>query len=88
MPTITSNGSGLWSVGGTWVGGSVPVDNDTVVIATGHVVEFDVDQSGFSNGIAGITVTGTLKLTRTTGVYYMKVKAASTIAGRCYTADV
>lgn len=63
------------------MGGSAPVDNDTVVIASGHVVEFDVDTSGFANGIAGITVTGTLKLTRTTGVYYLKIKAATTIAG-------
>lgn len=81
MPTITSNGSGLWSAGATWVGGAVPIDNDTVVIAAGHVVEFDVDQSAFPNGIAGITVTGTLKLTRTAGTYYMKIKAATVING-------
>lgn len=80
MATITSVGSGLWSVAGTWDGG-VPVDNDVVVIAAGHVVEFDVDQSGFANGVDGITITGTLKLTRTAGTYYLKIKAAKTIAG-------
>lgn len=81
MATITSAGSGLWSNGAVWVGGVVPVDNDTVLIASGHVVEFDVDTSGFANGIAGITITGTLSLTRTPGTYYMKLKAATTIGG-------
>lgn len=81
MATHTSIGSGLWSAAGTWDAAGVPVDNGVVVIALTHVVEFDVDQSGFANGIAGITVTGTLKLTRTAGTYYMKIKAATTIAG-------
>lgn len=81
MATITSAGSGLWSATATWVGGSVPVDDDSVVIASGHTVEFDVDTSGFANGIAGITVTGTLSLTRTAGTYYLKMKAATQIAG-------
>lgn len=80
MATITSVGSGLWSAPGTWDSG-VPVDNDVVVIAAGHVVEFDVDQSGFANGIDGLTITGTLSLTRTTGTYYLKMKAATTING-------
>lgn len=81
MAIITSNASGLWSAGATWVGGVAPVNNDSVVIAAGHVVEFDADLSGFADGIAGITVTETLKLTRTAGVYYMKIKAAASIAG-------
>lgn len=57
MATITSVGSGNWSAAGTWDAG-VPADNDTVVIAAGHAVTFDVDQSGFANGIAGLTITG------------------------------
>ncbi len=80
MATKTSVGSGLWSAAGTWDAG-VPVDNDVVVIAAGHVVEFDVDQSGFANGIDGLTITGTLSLTRTAGTYYLKIKAAKTING-------
>ena len=80
MATRTSIGTGLWSAVGTWDTG-VPLDNDVVVIAAGHVVTFDVDQSGFANGIDGITITGTLKLTRTAGTYYLKVKAAKTIGG-------
>lgn len=81
MATITSAGSGLWSAGATWSGGGVPADNDTVVIASGHTVTFDVDQSGFANGIAGITITGTLKLSRSSGTYYMKTKASTAIVG-------
>lgn len=83
MATITSNGTGggLWSAGATWAGGSVPVDNDAVVIASGDTVTFDVDQSGFADGIAGITITGTLKLSRSSGTYYLKLKAATTISG-------
>lgn len=80
MATKTSVGSGKWSASGTWDAG-VPADNDVVVIAAGHVVEFDVDQSGFADGIDGLTITGTLSLTRTTGTYYLKIKAAKTIGG-------
>ena len=81
MATITSAATGLWSAGATWVGGVAPADNDAVVIATGHVVTFDADTSGFANGIAGITITGTLKLYRTAGTYHLKIKAATTITG-------
>lgn len=80
MATITSVTSGKWSVAGTWDTG-VPADGDTVVIASGHTVEFDVDQSGFADGIAGITITGTLSLTRTAGTYYMKLSGNITGAG-------
>jgi len=80
MATITSTATGDWGTGGTWVGGVVPANNDTVVIAAGHVVTFNVDQSGFADGIAGITVTGTLTISTTTSSY-MKIKAATTIAG-------
>lgn len=80
MATITSTQTGLWSATSTWVGGVVPVDNDTVVIASGHEVTFDVDTSGFANGIAGITVTGTLSVSISTSSY-LKMKAATYIGG-------
>lgn len=79
MATRTSVGSGLWSVAGTWDTG-VPLDNDVVIISAGHTVEFDVDQSGFANGIAGITVTGTLKMSITVNTH-LKMKASTTITG-------
>jgi len=65
MATITSVGSGLWNAGATWVGGVKPADGDAVVIASGHVVEFNEDMTAWVTGVAGITVTVTLSLTRT-----------------------
>lgn len=82
MATITSNGTGggLWSAGATWVGGVAPVDNDTVVIASGDTVTFNVDTSAWANGINGLTITGTLKVSTSTSSY-MKMKASTVIVG-------
>jgi hypothetical protein len=80
MATITSAGSGDWGTGATWVGGVAPADNDAVVIASGHSVVFNVDTSGFANGIAGLTITGTLSVSSTT-TSYLKMKAATFING-------
>lgn len=79
MATVTSAASGDWSAAGTWDTG-VPVDGDTVIIGSGHTVVFDVDTSGFANGIAGMTITGTLTVSTTTSSY-LKMKAATTISG-------
>lgn len=87
MATITSVGSGAWSAAGTWDTG-VPANNDTVVIAAGHTVTFDVDTSAFANGIAGLTITGhatnpgmlCFKYSAD-GTYHLKLKTATTIAG-------
>jgi len=79
MATRTSVGSGLWSDLGTWDTG-VPADGDAVVIASGHEVTFNVDQSGFANGIGDLTVTGTLNVS-TTVTSYMKIIAAKAIRG-------
>ena len=82
MATVTSTKSGDWSDATVWTGGTgVPADNDTVVIASGHIVTFNVDNSAFTNGIAGITVTGTLNFSSTTGTYGLKIKAATSING-------
>ena len=79
MATRTSVGSGLWSAAGTWDTG-VPVNTDTVIIASGHDVEFDVDQSGFAAGIT-LTITGTLHASTTAGAYTLKLQANMTGAG-------
>lgn len=60
MATITSVASGNWGTAGTWDTGSVPANGDAVIIAEGHEVLFDVDQSGFANGLASLTINGIL----------------------------
>lgn len=77
MAVITSNASGLWSAGATWVGGVPPANGDSFVIASGHTVEFDVDQSAMATGMVGGTITGALTLTTTPGTYYLKMSGTS-----------
>lgn len=62
MAIITSAQSGLWSSTSTWSGGVLPANNDSVVIAATHQVEFDVNLSSFTNGIKGITIQNGAKL--------------------------
>lgn len=80
--TFTSAGvNNLWSNAANWDGGvAVPADNDSVTIPANQTCIFDVDTSGFANGIAGITVTGTLSVSTTTSSY-MNMKAATAISG-------
>lgn len=77
--TFTNGGvDNLWSTVGNW--DTPPVDNDTVVIAAGQTCEYDIDNSAWANGINGLTITGTLKISRVTSSY-LKMKAATTING-------
>ena len=79
MATITSVGSGAWGTAGTWDAG-VPADGDDVIIASGHTVTFDVDQSAFTTGVK-VTITGTLTHTTATGTYCLFVKTGASIVG-------
>lgn len=79
MATRTSVGSGNWSAAGTWDTG-VPADTDAVVIASGHTVVFDVDQSAFGTGIGDLTINGTLNVSTTTSTN-MRITAAKAIRG-------
>lgn len=80
LRTFTTAGvNNLWSNPANW--DVAPVDNDSVIIPLGQTCEFDVDLSAWATGVNGITITGTLKLTRTAGTYYLKMKAAATITG-------
>lgn len=83
--TFTSAGvNNLWSNAANWDGGTTtPADGDSVTIPAGQTCEFNVDLSAWVTGVAGITIaaTGTLSLTRTTGTYYLMMKAGVTIGG-------
>ena len=79
MPTRTSVGSGLWSAAGTWDTG-VPADGDDVVIASGHIVTFNADQSAFTIGVK-ITITGTLNHATSGGPYTMFLKTGASVVG-------
>jgi hypothetical protein len=62
MPTFTSVKSGYWNDPTVWDQNAVPADGDSVVVAAGHTVIFNVDQSSFTTGLAGLTINGTLKI--------------------------
>lgn len=77
--TFTSAGvNNLASNAANW--DNVPADTNPIVIPTGQTCEWDIDTSGYATGIDGLTITGTLKLSRTTSGY-IKMKAAKTITG-------
>ncbi len=69
MALRTSVGSGLWSSPATWNTG-VPADGDSFTIATGHVVTFDVDQSGMTTGMTAGTINGTLAFKHDGNTYF------------------
>lgn len=72
---ITSNTSGDWNTGSTWVGGTVPNNNDIVNIASGHFVYtsitvtrdaatnvtgwFELRSGGFAGGSVNMTYSST-----------------------------
>jgi hypothetical protein len=62
MPTFTSVKSGYWNDPTVWDLNAVPANGDSVIVAAGHTVTFNVDQSSFANGLAGLTINGTLKI--------------------------
>lgn len=80
MTAYTSAQSGNWSSSSTWSPSGVPGDGDTVTIQAGHTVIFDVDQSSFASGLAGLTVNGTLKWA-TDVVTYLKMASNVHIDG-------
>ena len=62
MATFTSVKSGYWNDPTVWDLNAVPADGDSVTVASGHTVIFNVDQTSFTNGLAGLTINGTLKI--------------------------
>lgn len=82
MALRTSVGTGAWSAPGTWDTG-VPVDTDTFLIAAGHTVTFDVDQSAMGSGMGASTIaaTGQLTIKDDGGTYYLKMNGNLTLNG-------
>jgi hypothetical protein len=68
MAIITSNASGAWATGATWVGGVKPADGDSVVIAASHSILMDEDQSAMT-GMLSVTIQGHAT---TPGMLYFK----------------
>jgi hypothetical protein len=60
MATITSAQSGNFNATATWVGGVVPVDADSFVIAAGHTVTYNVS-SPVTNGFDDSDIRGILQ---------------------------
>jgi len=79
---VTSKANGDWSDGGTWDSDpAIPVDNDTVIV-NHDVTNFDVDMSGWANGI-NLTINDGKSLTikDDAGDYYLKCKSDITLNG-------
>lgn len=95
MATITSTATGFYDVGGTWVGGIVPVEGDKVIIASGHIVTIRDTRIAGDDTTTAFTITGTLKADRTAnssltvkGDIQMSALTSATIDyGRLSTAD-
>lgn len=95
MATITSFATGFYDVGGTWVGGIVPVEGDKVIIASGHNVTIRDTRIAGNDTTTAVTITGTLKADRTAnssltvkGDIQMSALTSATIDyGRLSTAD-
>ena len=103
MATWYSQSSGLASTLARWNdasggGGNTPtnitdLDNDSITIQAGHTIDWDIDTSGWTNGLQTFTITGhasdtdgvgTLRLDSTTvsaGTYYIKMMAGYSIVG-------
>jgi len=60
---VSSIKSGLWSDGSTWSTGIVPKAGDSITIAAGHTVTYDVLSDEIINDV---TIDGTLYFSRTT----------------------
>ena len=76
--------SGNWDDPTVWQSGSVPGNNASVTISTGHTIVFNVDQSGFTNGLAGLVINGTLTFATDGTVTYLKMAGNITGTGNLY----
>lgn len=78
--TFTATTDNLWSNAANW-GGNVPASGDTATIPAGQVCEFDVDQTAFAAGLAGLAIAGELRASTTPGAYVLKMAGDVTGVG-------
>lgn len=71
--------TGLWSVAGNWNNG-VPADGgDTVTVNVGTLCTFDADMSGWTTGLAALTINGGL-VANASGSNYLNMGSAANIS--------
>jgi hypothetical protein len=79
MPVFTSRVTfGYWSDPSSWLMDGSPAtrppkEGDSVTIQAGHTIVFDTDMSGFPNGLAGLTINGTLLIPSLNDPSYQEV---------------
>jgi hypothetical protein len=79
MASFTSNVTfGYWSDPSSWLMDGSPAtrppkEGDSVTIQSGHTIVFDADMSGFPNGLAGLTINGTLLIPSLNDTNYQEV---------------
>lgn len=94
MVTRYGVASGGWNTTASWSatdggvpGASVPTEDDAVIVCAGVTIWFDVDQSAWVTGIAGLTIRGGATPAMLAfkndadGTYYLRMKAGTTING-------
>jgi len=86
--TVTSKANGAWSTGSTWDSDpAIPVNGDAVIV-NHAVTDFDVDMSGWANGITlVINAGGTLKFATDGTVTHLKLQADITGTGAMYVGE-
>jgi hypothetical protein len=79
MASFTSRVTfGYWSDPASWLMDGSPAtrppkEGDSVTIQSGHTIVFDADMSGFPNGLAGLTINGTLLIPSLNDPSYQEV---------------
>lgn len=88
MAARTTQKTGLASDSTVWDGGTPLADGDSITIAAGHVLTWDMDKSAWAVGVAGITIPGhasttpgQLTFSTSPGTYVLPIKDATTIGG-------
>lgn len=82
MVTKTATGN-TWSDAGHWSPSGVPANGDAVIIPSGIDMIFDVDQSGFANGLLSLQIDGILRF-KVDSITALKMNGNVTGTGSLY----